>query len=95
MIRTQADSGNDSENDSINGEIRYGNGNTHDHERQESIRQRDIESLELISEIRTRIYNNTYKFPSFCRYFTPIFIMLWSILCAFISSLFCMCHYVV
>lgn len=50
----------------------------------------DIERMELIEEVRQRLIRRRFRYPSYCKYLTYIFIIIWSILCAFVTTLYCL-----
>ena len=45
---------------------------------------------DVIEEIRLRMFKQTFLCPAFCRHVSIIFIVLWSIACAVITTLWCM-----
>ena len=46
--------------------------------------------IELIHAIQERLFNETYKLPYCCKYVTICLIIIWSLLCAVITSLWCL-----
>ena len=52
-------------------------------------RQQTYQKMRMFEEIRTRIYNEKYKYPHHCRRVGWCIIAIWSILCAIITSVLC------
>ena len=46
--------------------------------------------MQLLDEIRHRLFDKFFKFPSYCRHIGNILIILWTLLCAFVTTIWCM-----
>ena len=46
--------------------------------------------VELLDEIRHRLFDKFFKYPSKCRHFATCFAIFWAILCATVTTVWCM-----
>ena len=50
----------------------------------------DLVKLTIVYQIKERLYNDTYKLPHWCKYLSMTCIVIWSLLCAIITTIWCL-----
>ena len=68
----------------------YGNSNGNSSALEyDSDMQQSMEKLQLIWELRKRLIKRRYRYPHWCRNFTTCLLILWILICATITTVYC------